>query len=255
MKNRTLIPFMLGLIFVGSSCEKKERISDYQSEILETEAISEHIFLHRSFLETKTWGKVGCNGMIFIKNGEAIIFDAPTNDVASEELLSWLGTAVKVKGVVANHFHDDCLGGLKAFHDNGIPSYAHKMTIEFAQNDSLIGVDYIPQNTFEDVLELTVGGETIINQYFGRGHTYDNIISYVSSEKALFGGCLVKSIGAGKGNLADADTTQWSVTVEKIIEAFPDVALVVPGHGEIEDSKLLHFTAQLFKIPTDDSGN
>lgn len=251
MINLRLFVVLFVAMFSGVSCSKQESHMNYQSELIRIERVTNHIFIHESFLETQTWGKVGCNGMVFIKNGEAIIFDAPTNDAASDELLAWLGSKVKVKGVVVNHFHDDCLGGLKALHQQGIPSYAHSLTISLARNDSLILDNYIPQNAFEKVLELTVGGETIFNQYFGRGHTHDNVVSYVPSEHALFGGCLVKSMGASKGHLADADTIAWSATVENVILAFPEVDIVVPGHGPHGDVALLHYTSRLFEVKTE----
>lgn len=246
MQHLRLFVVILIAMFFGMACSQQESHVNYQSELIRITKVNEHIFIHESFLETQTWGKVGCNGMVFIKNGEAIVFDAPTNDAASDELIAWIGEKTELKYLVVNHFHDDCVGGLKAFHEKGVPSIAHQMTLDLVKQDSSISEDYWPKHTFNSSHELTIGGETIINRYFGRAHTHDNIVSYIPSENALFGGCMVKSMGAGKGNLADADTTEWSNTIEKILKTYPEPDIVVPGHGPYGDFQLLHFTSRLF---------
>ncbi len=79
--------------------------------------------MHISFLQTQTWGKVGCNSMIYIHKNQAYVFDTPTDNETSEILIKTIEDQnIKVKGVVVNHFHNDCLGGLEAFHKKGIKS-------------------------------------------------------------------------------------------------------------------------------------
>lgn len=67
------------------------------------------------------------------------------------------------------------------------------------------------------------------------------------SEKVLFGGCLIKELDASKGYLGDANVEAWSGTVNRVAEYFPDVQLVIPGHGAYGDKALLDCTIQLFK--------
>jgi metallo-beta-lactamase class B len=62
----------------------------------------------------------------------------------------------------------------------------------------------------------------------------------------IFGGCLIKEVGAGKGNLADANTIDWSNTVRKIRDEYPDVKRIVPGHGQPGGIELLDYTIKLF---------
>ena len=216
----------------------------YQSESLEIHPLTEHTFVHLSYLKTDDFGKVGCNGMVVVDGKEALVFDTPTDDAASEELIAWLEKQnVKVIGVVATHFHDDCVGGLAAFHAEGIPSYGSVKTIELATQEG----DLVPQNGFEEELNLTVGELSVVNQFFGEGHTLDNVVSYVPADRVLFGGCLVKELGAGVGYLGDANTSAWPETIRKLTSAFPDVKLVIPGHGAVGDRALLNYTAELFE--------
>ncbi len=227
-------------------CGSKEQlVESFQSEQLKIEKIAPGTYQHVSYLPTQQYGKVPCNGMIFIDRKEAIVFDAPSNDTAALELINWLKNdkTVSIKGLIVNHFHVDCLGSLKSFHDHQIPSYASEKTIELAREDNVT----VPKNSFEKKLELKIGSASIINEYLGAGHTQDNIVSYIPREKVLFGGCIVKSMNAGKGNLHDAHTADWSHTVQKIKEKFPEIRQVIPGHGKSGGPELLDYTIELFK--------
>jgi len=217
----------------------------YKSNDLVITQITENSFVHTSFIQTKDFGNVRCNGLIVRDNSEAIIFDTPTNDNCSKELIKWINETLncKINAVIPTHFHDDCLGGLKAFEEDHIPSYANVKTIELAKENNLV----VPQNGFTDTLILNVGDEIITVKFFGEGHTKDNVVGYFPSERIMFGGCLIKEIDAGKGYLGDANVIDWSSTVEKVKKEYPDVKIVVPGHGEYGDKKLLDYTISLFK--------
>lgn len=217
----------------------------YKSGNLKTEKLTGNSYLHISYLETNTWGKVPCNGLIVVDNSEAIVIDTPTNDRASADLIDWIENkqGIKVKAVVATHFHDDCLGGLTEFHKAGIPSYALDQTIYLAK---VIGVT-VPQNGFDGYLELKVGNKIVMNEFLGEGHTRDNMISYFPSEKLLFGGCLIKAKGAGKGNLDDANVSEWSNTVLRLKDEYPQTEVVIPGHGKTGGIDLFDYTIALFK--------
>lgn len=218
---------------------------DYKSEHLKIFSLADNVFQHISYLQTETFGKVACNGLVYIDSGEAIVFDSPATERVSKELIDWVEQNLKTKiiAVVPTHFHEDCLGGLDEFHRRSIPSYSLNKTIRFASEQGYA----IPQNGFDSAIELTVGTKSIQVAHFGEGHTKDNVVGFMPSEQVLFGGCLVKRVGAGKGNLADANVFEWSHTVEKVKAQFPDVQIVVPGHGSSGGKELLDFTIELFK--------
>jgi metallo-beta-lactamase class B len=92
-----------------------------------------------------------------------------------------------------------------------------------------------------------MGKESVIIKFFGEGHTRDNVVGYFPSEKILFGGCLIKEVGARKGYLGDANVADWSGTVRKIKKHYPSVNIVVPGHGAFGNKRLLDYTIRLFK--------
>jgi metallo-beta-lactamase class B len=215
-----------------------------QAQQVTLKQLSNNTFIHTSFLQTDDFGHVPCNGLV-IRNGlQAIVFDTPTDNKESTELIRLVQDSLhcKIVAVVPTHFHSDCLGGLQAFHAAGIPSYANKLTIELAK---ISGAE-VPKKGFRTSLTLKTGQEKVLIKFLGQGHTRDNVVGYFPKENVLFGGCLIKELGASKGFLGDANVNEWSSTVAKVKKAFPRVIRVVPGHGEAGDSSLLDYTHQLF---------
>ena len=233
--------FSIGL-FLG--CSSKERTKTYESETLKILPISENTYRHVSYLKTETTGVVACNGVVYIHDNEAVLFDSPTNPQATEELIDWIRNTKKaqLKGVFFTHFHIDCIGGQAVLQNEEIPIYAHEKT--FDRMDKPEGL-YV----FRDPVRLMVGGKEVVGRHLGEAHTEDNIVCHVPSEDLLFGGCMVKSIGAKKGNLADANVSEWSRTVARVKAEYPKLKTVVPGHGKPGGTELLDYTITLFKTP------
>lgn len=240
---------MLVMVFVSGcaagnsgSFESKEV---YRSATLVITRISPHAYQHTTYLQTNDFGKVPCNGLLVVDGKEAVVFDTPTDDAGAEELIQWTKGTLhgRITAIVPTHFHDDCLGGLKAFHKNAIPSYGFVRTIELATR---AGYE-VPRNSFRDSVILKVGREKVTAKFFGEGHTQDNVVGYFPKEHVMFGGCLVKELGASKGYLGDANLSEWSNTVQKVKAAYPGVKLVVPGHGKCGDVKLLDYTIGMFR--------
>ena len=235
---------------VLSNCSSTKQLVFKPKEIYKTNdlivtQISENSFIHISYLQTNDFGNVPCNGLIVRDSNEVIIFDTPTNDKSSEVLIKWVKETLncKIKAIIPTHFHDDCLGGLKAFNDAKIPSFAYFKTVELAKENKY----EIPKNSFENSIILKVGNKNVTVKFFGQGHTKDNVVGYFPSENIMFGGCLIKELEASKGYLGDANVEEWSNTVENVKMEYPDVKIIVPGHGEYGDKKLLDYTIKLFK--------
>lgn len=244
---QSLLVFIIAANFQCSSPKQEtfQAKEVYNSERLIITQIAANSFVHVSYLQTNDFGNVPCNGLVVRNSNETIVFDTPTNDTSAAELIKWINDTLqcKIKAIVPTHFHDDCLGGLNAFHTNTIPSYANAKTIELATARNYT----VPQNSFTDSVVLNIGNEKAVVKFFGEGHTKDNVVGYFPSDHILFGGCLLKEVDASKGFLGDANIASWSATVEKIKVAYPDLKLIVPGHGAYGNSALLDYTIQLFK--------
>lgn len=243
------------------SCENKQTNDhagkmhqhEFPKEIVSSDSliilqITPNTYIHTTYMEVEEYGKVSCNGMIVVRDSEAVIIDIPADNKSSTLLIDeiYKHLAKKITAVVLTHFHDDSSGGLQTFHDSSITSYASNHTIELLRKKNAL----LPQNGFDGYHELKVGDDTVIVKYFGEGHTADNIIGYYPKDNVLFGGCLVKELEAGKGNLEDANCKAWPITIQKIIDEYKDVMFVIPGHGKVGDKNLLLYTMTLFSDTT-----
>lgn len=244
MKNRLLLPAFVLIALVSTAQDTAKTIRINQD--LEIIPLSANAYLHVSWVTMAPYGRFSDNGLIYINNKEAVFMDTPMNDSVSSLLLDWFSKKfpdVRIKYVVVNHFHDDCLGGLREFHKRGITSVANQLTNESIKSDSVER----PQRTFTNNLALQIGKELVVNTYLGEAHSTDNIATYIPSEKILFGGCMIKSLDGGRGNLADANLRQWSATVKKVKNYFPDARIIIPGHGNHGGTALLDYTIKMFE--------
>ncbi|MBN8653159.1 MAG: subclass B1 metallo-beta-lactamase [Cytophagales bacterium] len=244
---------VVSLFIVAFGCTPKDNSTEvttkadnvvYQTEALVIKKLSDQVYQHISFLNTESFGRVECNGMVVTHGNEVLVFDTPTDDNGSAELIKFFTKQnLKVTGVVATHFHADCVGGLNEFHALGIPSYANNLTIQLIK-EKAEGI--APQQGFDKELELRVGEKKVITSFVGKGHTMDNVVAYFPDEETLFGGCLLKEVGASKGFLGDADTLAWSATMVNLKTKYPNLKFVIPGHGKTGGKELLDYTEQLF---------
>lgn len=219
----------------------------YQTNNLTIQKLSNHTFVHTSYLDTQDFGNVPCNGMIVLNHDEAIVFDTPVDNESSAELINYVTKELKsnIKAVIPTHFHEDCFGGLEKFIGYGIPCFASNKTLVLLK---LKNANFnMPVNAFEGSLTLNIGDKKVYAEYFGEGHTKDNIIGYFPDDHVIFGGCLIKELDASKGNLEDANIKDWSKTVEKIKQKYASAKIVIPGHGESGGTELLDYTINLFQ--------
>jgi metallo-beta-lactamase class B len=241
---------VLLLFLSGNSCHLSRQkafvpVEVYNTKDLVITQLSENAFQHTSFKQTDDFGYVPCNGMVVRDGGETIVFDTPTNIKSADGLIRWIKDSLRcsIQAVIPTHFHDDCTGGLQAFDEAGIPSYALQKTIVLAKANQLP----VPKNGFQDSLKLPVGNTYVTARFHGEGHTRDNIVGYFPKEAIMFGGCLIKTLGASQGYIGDANVPAWSGTVAKVKQAYPNAKIVIPGHGDPGNTQLLDYTMQLFK--------
>jgi len=195
--------------------------SDYPvikiSDDIELLKISEKVYVHVSAAEIEGFGRVYSNGLLLADNGEAFLFDTPVSNEQTQVLYDWITDSmnISVTGFIAGHWHSDCMGGLEYLDKKNIKSYANEMTIDIAREKRLPQ----PRYGFKDSLSLKLNNIDVICYYPGAGHSLDNIVMYIPSEKILFGGCLVKDIhSTGLGNVADGNVSEWSASINNVIE-------------------------------------
>ncbi|MBO6522508.1 MAG: subclass B1 metallo-beta-lactamase [Balneolaceae bacterium] len=237
------ILFLFLGIVISTVCIAQEHTIKLSEEV-ELIKINDKLYIHKTLTDSETYGRFYSNGLIYIQNEEALIADTPIDTSHANLIINWLNEQnIVIKAVVVNHHHQDALGSLTAFHRSGIPSYGYTKTYDLSIKDGLIP----PSHTFNDSLNISIGNTSATAYYFGEGHTADNIALWIPSEQTLFGGCMIKSLSSGKGNLEDANTKEWSSTVSQIKKKFPEIRFVIPGHGNYGSTELLDYTIQMFK--------
>ena len=217
------------------------------SDDLEIIKISDYSYIHVSYSEIPPFGRVPSNGVIFIDNGKAFLFDTPATDSLTMDLVNWIRNNLKcgIAAFVPNHWHIDCMGGLAYLNSLGIESYAQEMTLQIAESKNLP----VPSCGFKDSIILNSGGKEIICSYLGAAHTYDNIVVWIPSERLLFAGCMVKGIKSkGLGNTADGDLKEYPETIKNILSKYKNAKFVIPGHGQFGGIELLRHTLKLSRF-------
>jgi len=236
--------FILAVITLFSiAAFSQSRIIKVNDDIELTE-LAEGFYMHTTISESPGFGRYSSNGLIVLKNGKAFLIDSPVTEGTTRTLVNFLSDSMKVKVVLftGGHFHEDCIGGIGYLKASGIKTFLNSLTKEKCIQNNLP----LPDTTYENSYFFNFEGIPVECRFVGGGHTADNAIVYFPSQQILFGGCLVKSNeSTGLGNLKDAVVDQWKPSIEKIIQLFPSVKFIVPGHGSLGGKEMLTHTIDL----------
>ncbi len=237
------ISFLLGGLYASESNPSHGQVVNEDLHIVET---GKDVWRHVSYRDLPGFGRSPANGLIVLSGKEAILIDTPWTSEQTSALMEWVSSnlGAEIAAVIVTHCHDDCLGGLGAAHDRGAASYAFDKTADLAGESG----KEVPRNTFETSREIRAGSRTIRMHFAGGGHTKDNIVVWISDERILFGGCLVRSAAAKRlGYTREAVLEQWPKTIQALLEEYGGARVIVPGHGSPGGVELLHHTLELLE--------
>jgi len=206
--------------------------------------LDDNAFVHISYMNDKDYGRFPSNGLIYTKNKKAIVFDTPITEELTDVLLTWMIDSLQfeIVALVVNHWHNDCQEGIELFTERSIATYASEKTLKISIEKNLP----VPEIGFVDSVQIAVSDIFVNCYYMGEAHASDNIVCYIPSSHILFGGCMVKSMNSrGLGNLSDANTQQWPLTLQKVKNKFPEAEIVIPGHGAFGGTELIDHTLNL----------
>lgn len=226
---RSLMFVVLVLLVNGVAAQRDAnfiRLSDH----MEVYQLSEHLYVHVSRADMPPFRSVSSNGVLFVNQGEAILLDTPATENQTLVLTNWIKDSLQLNlvGFIPNHWHNDCLGGLPILHNQGVSSYAFEKTIELARQNNIMA----PSTSFSEILVLILGDKKLECWHPGAAHTADNIVVWIPSEKALFAGCMVKSLQSRTlGNVSEGDVLAYPHTLGKVRDRYSDAEIVIPGHG------------------------
>lgn len=283
MKKIILLIVALLIVAVSlSACENEEDDTDFTitpdfsepyniSDNLTVEQVQEQVYV---VSHAFPWP---ANSLIVeMDNGDLVLVDTPYTPEATQLLLEWMEEEFGERNTIAinTHFHFDNLGGNPALLNKNIPIYGSNMIGEMinergeASRQLMLSwlsdsedevykkkykdLEYVaPTEVFniEEGMKLTFDEDELEIYYPGESHSLDAVVVYFPNKRILFGGCMIKSLDDHSlGNTADANTQEWPESVEKVNEKFPDVQIVIPGHGQWGNRELITHTLNIFEI-------
>lgn len=220
-----------------TACDADQAIPE-----LVIEELTPGVFLHKSFKKVDGYGLVSSNGLVVMDEKQAFLVDTPWSAKDTEKLASWIGDrGYELAGSLSTHSHDDRTAGIEWLNEHSVPTWTSAQTNEILESQE----EATPTHSFEaDEFSLDQG---MVEAYYpGAGHTVDNLVVWLPKSRILFGGCFVRSLDStGLGYTGEARIGEWADSVNKVIQKYPEAAIVVPGHGKSGDIELLYHTRQL----------
>jgi metallo-beta-lactamase class B len=225
----------------GADATRTEQSEYTVAEDIHVRRLAPGVWLHTT-LAGADFNHYPANGLL-IEDGEStLLVDTGWNARHAEQLVTWARDTLHrpVRAAVVTHFHEDRTGGVPTLVAAGIPVYGLEETAKLAKERGLP----VPPDTVSST--QTLGPVEVF--FPGAGHARDNIVVWHRDSGVLAGGCFVKD-GAAKdlGNVADADVAAWPASLERTRQRFPDVRVVVPGHGQPGGPELLTHTQALLR--------
>ncbi|MBB1268591.1 DIM/SIM/IMP family subclass B1 metallo-beta-lactamase [Shewanella sp. SR44-3] len=209
---------------------------------LSIEPLAENVYLHQSFQRVEGFGLVSANGLVVVNQGKAFIVDTPWSETDTAALVDWISVkGYQLVGSVSTHSHEDRTAGIGWLNAQSIATFASELTNQILHESKKPLANHpfaLPQaSLFDGKLEAF---------YPGGGHAKDNLVVWLPQSNILFGGCLVRSLDSTSlGYTGEAVLAEWPTSATKVLAKYPDVELVVPGHGNTGDKQLLIHTQAL----------
>lgn len=179
----------------------------------------------------------GNTSNVFIVTSEGIIVVDGTCDGGGQEWLkAELGRRydVPVKYVILSHDHEMHICGTQVFSDTAV-TVAHRNALPHIVREGRNSA--VPDITFEDSMEIHLGGKRVVLYHFGPTHS-DNLIQiHFPEERVLVATDAVRSGKAiGLPDYRDSDVNNLIKTLREL-SRLDDVDIVVPGHAGLADQQ------------------
>lgn len=222
-------------IFYQSGSNDKNYVELYK--------VNNNIWVHTTYSNYEG-NRTPSNGIIAITSDGLILVDTPWNNEQTEELIKLTKSVFKKDIIIAiiTHAHADRIGGIDTLLANKVDVRSTGLTAKESEKNGFKQ----PQPSLDEEPAFSVGDLDIEVFYPGEGHSVDNITVWFPQNKALFGGCLIKSADSTNiGSVTDANAQQWPDSVNKVIEKYPDAETVIPGHGNWGSLDIINHTLDL----------
>ena len=187
-------------------------------------------------------GAGGNTGFVVGKDG-VFVFDAKTTTDSAKEMLAAIAkiTPKPVTHVILSHSDGDHVNGLAAF-PKGLTIIAQencKKEMEASKGSpNAAPQDYLPTQTFDKELNLTIDGVKVQLRHWVPAHTSGDLVMILPDEKIVFGGDMVDLTQFGFVHPPKGGNTEgWITTMKGIVAINADT--FVSGHGGLETKETL----------------
>lgn len=219
-----------------------------QEKPLRIEQINNNIYLFTTYNEYEGI-TVSANALYLLTDKGAILFDTPWDSTQYQPLLDSIQKrhALSVIGVYATHWHEDRAGGFAYYNRLGIPTYATRLTNKLLRENGKTAATHV----IKEGKTYDVGGQKFVFDFFGPGHSLDNVVVWFPEYKILDGGCFIKSSDAKNlGFTGDGNVQEWKPSMARLLAHYPEIDLVIPGHDDWKASE--HHIENTIKLLEDD---
>ena len=189
--------------------------------------ISEHVY---------RWGGGAMGGIsgLFVPTSEGIIVIDGPGTPCEPDSGQWFKDElerrydVPVRYVVLSHDHQSHICGTNVFADTAV-SIGHKKIRAHLIREGRVAP--VPTVTFEESLDIDLGGVKVVLHYFGPTHSDNLIVIHIPQDGVLFAPDLSRPAGQlPNPDFRDMDVDS-TIEVLGILARMDDVDIVVPGHN------------------------
>lgn len=234
---RNIVVFLAVLLSVGTA------IAQQPADNLKITNLAGDFYIYTTYNLYKG-ERIPANGMYLVTPEGVVLFDSPWDTTQFQPLLDSIQARHHQNVVIcfATHFHNDRTAGLDYYRKQGIKTYTTSLTDELSRKNGMKRAEFLIEN---DTV-FTVGGYSFETYYPGPGHSPDNIIFWFSKERIIYGACLIKSFeDEDLGYLGDANTKEYSRTIQRVQQKCKQPRWVIVGHGNWSQVSSLEHTRKM----------
>ncbi len=165
---------------------------------------------------------------VFLVTDDGVIATDPINADAAK----WLEAEIKsrfnqeIKYVVLSHDHADHSSGGEVWADTAtVISHANAKPVIIGEKRPTA----VPDITFQDSLNIELGGQTVELRYVGRNHSDNMTVMNFPAQRVLFAVDFIPVKSVGFRDFPDGYLPDWMDSLRQV-EAM-DFDILVPGHG------------------------